>query len=137
MENVLPVIPYNIPMQLDHATIVTPQLETMRDFFCRIAGLAVGERPPFSFGGYWLYQDGKPVIHLIQAYSDRPPARPSSRIDHIAFRLQDEAEWQALVGRLEEANVAYQLADVPASGERQLFVMPVPGVAIEFVTAAC
>jgi len=123
-------------MQLDHATIVTPQLEAVRDFFCRIVGLRAGFRPPFDFDGYWLYQGERPVIHLVETRSDRPASRSPSRIDHIAFRIADEAEWQSLLARLDAAQTPYQLAEVPASGERQLFVMPSPGVTVEFVTAA-
>lgn len=120
-------------MQLDHATIVAPQLEAVRKFFCEIVGLSEGKRPPFSFEGYWLYQDGKPVIHLIKTNSERPPVKSPSRIDHIAFRMDDVLEWNALVTRLDTADIEYQQADIPATGERQLFVVPVPGVTIEFV----
>jgi hypothetical protein len=58
------------------------------------------------------------------------------RIDHIAFRLDDDTQWQALLARLEKAGVAYQSADVPLSGEVQLFVALASSVVIEFVTAA-
>jgi catechol 2,3-dioxygenase-like lactoylglutathione lyase family enzyme len=122
-------------MKLDHATVVTPDLEAVRRFFCDIVGLAEGERPPFTFEGYWLYQDGKPIIHLVKARSERPPARSSSRIDHIAFRL-DETEWMALAERLRTNRIDYQQGEVPSTGERQLFVTPAPEVTIEFVTSA-
>lgn len=118
-------------MKLDHATIVTPHLEVVRHFFLHIVGLTEGTRPPFSFEGHWLYQDGKPVIHLIKSYSNHPLAKTPSRIDHIAFRVADETEWSGLVTRLQ--GIASQTAEVPATGERQLFVMLTPGVAIEFV----
>jgi catechol 2,3-dioxygenase-like lactoylglutathione lyase family enzyme len=123
-------------MQLDHATIVTPQLQAVRDFFCEIVGLRVDTRPPFDFDGYWLYQGEHAVIHLIETRSDRPASRSPSRIDHIAFRIANEEEWQALQARLDARQTPYQLAEVPASGERQLFVMPSPGVTVEFVIAA-
>lgn len=122
-------------MKLDHATVVTPHLETVRQFFCRIVGLTDGARPPFSFEGHWLYHDGKPVIHLIKSHSDHPPAKASSRIDHIAFRVEDEVEWNALITRLQTEHIEYRSTSLPATGERQLFVAPTPGVMIEFVTA--
>lgn len=123
-------------MKLDHATIVSPQLASVRQFFCDIVGLVEGERPPFAFEGHWLYQDGVPVIHLIKGNSTEPPVKSSTRLDHIAFRIADNAEWTQLIGRLQDASIVYRATEVPASGERQLFVMPVPGVTIEFVTAA-
>ncbi|HWT70560.1 MAG TPA: VOC family protein [Oxalicibacterium sp.] len=122
-------------MKLDHATIVTPDLDTVRHFFCDIVGLTEGERPPFTFEGHWLYKDGKAIIHLVKARSERPPARSSSRIDHIAFRL-DNAEWTALAARLRTDGIDHQQGEVPGTGEQQLFVTPAPEVTIEFVTAA-
>lgn len=123
-------------MKIDHATIVTPQLEAVRVFFCDIAGLTVGERPPFEFEGYWLYHDGKAVIHLIKTNSDRPLAKSPTRIDHIAFRVENDLEWQKLIARLQAGTFEYHASEVPATSERQLFVVPTPGVMIEFVTAA-
>ncbi|HWU97097.1 MAG TPA: VOC family protein [Oxalicibacterium sp.] len=122
-------------MKLDHATVVTPHLESVRHFFCHIVGLTDGARPPFSFEGHWLYEGGKPVIHLIKSNSDHPPAKSSSRIDHIAFRVETETNWEKLIARLQEDDVEYRATALPATGERQLFVTPTPGVMIEFVTA--
>lgn len=122
-------------MKLDHATVITPHLEEMRHFFCHIVGLTEGERPPFHFDGHWLYHDGKAVIHLVKSNSTHPPAKTPSRIDHIAFRVEDESEWNKLIAKLQTDNIAYQSSEVPATGERQLFVVPTPGVMIEFVTA--
>ncbi|MEM5434895.1 VOC family protein [Paraburkholderia diazotrophica] len=123
-------------MHLDHATIVTPDLDPTRRFFVDVVGLTEKARPPFGVGGYWLYDDGRPVIHLVDSTLPHHSGRTSPRIDHIAFRLDGDDEWQALVARLEAAGVAYQTADVPLSGEVQLFVALAPGVVIEFVTAA-
>ena len=126
-------------MQLDHATIVTADLDTARRFFVDIVGLMDGARPPFSIDGYWLYANGRPVIHLIDATMPAAAGRATPRIDHIAFRLESADEWQALLQRLQAADMPYQLADVPQMGpqpaELQLFVALAPGVVIEFVTA--
>jgi catechol 2,3-dioxygenase-like lactoylglutathione lyase family enzyme len=126
-------------MQLDHATIVTPDLDTARDFFVDIAGLIDGARPPFSVDGYWLYANGRPLIHLIDATVPAITGRAAPRIDHIAFRMESAAEWQALLGRLHAHGVDYQTAHVPLMGpqeaQAQLFVALAPGVVIEFVTA--
>ena len=123
-------------MHLDHATIVTPDLDATRRFFVDVAGLTDGARPPFGVGGHWLYADGRPVIHLVDSTLPYRTGRTSPRIDHIAFRLDDGNAWQALLARLESADVAYQTADVPLSGEVQLFVALASSVAVEFVTAA-
>ncbi|MEM5298015.1 extradiol dioxygenase [Burkholderia sp. JPY481] len=127
-------------MQLDHATIVTAELDSARRFFVDIAGLTDGARPSFSVDGYWLYASGRPLVHLIGAPASGAVGRITPRVDHIAFRLDSAGEWQALLERLDAHYIGYQTAQVPASAaqpaERQLFVALAPGVVIEFVTAA-
>lgn len=126
-------------MQLDHATIVTAELDTARRFFVDVVGLTVGARPPFSIDGYWLYANGRPLIHLVDATVPATAGRAAPRIDHIAFRLDSADEWRALLQRLQVTDTPYQLAEVPPLGpqhaELQLFVALAPGVVIEFVTA--
>ncbi len=122
-------------MHLDHATIVTADLAAARRFFVDVVGLEDGARPPFGIDGYWLYAAGRPVIHLVDATVPAQAGRTSPRIDHVAFRIETVSEWQALLGRMREARVAYQVAEVPLSHELQLFVALAPGVVVEFVTA--
>jgi catechol 2,3-dioxygenase-like lactoylglutathione lyase family enzyme len=122
-------------MNLDHATIVTADLDAAHRFFVDVVGLVDGDRPPFGIHGYWLYAAGRPVVHLVDATVPAYAGRAAPRIDHIAFRLESAAEWQALLQRLRVAEVDYQLAEVPLAGELQLFVALAPGVVVEFVTA--
>ena len=122
-------------MHLDHATIVTAELDTARRFFVDVVGLVDGVRPPFGIRGHWLYAAGRPVVHLVDATVPARAGRAAPRIDHIAFRIETTAEWQALLGRLHAAGVGYQLAEVPLAAELQLFVALAPGVVVEFVTA--
>lgn len=122
-------------MHLDHATIVTADLAAARRFFVDVAGLEEGARPPFGIDGHWFYAAGRPVIHLINATAPAQAGRTAPRIDHIAFRIETADEWQALLVRMREARVAYQIAEVPLSHELQLFVALAPGVVVEFVTA--
>ncbi|GGI18738.1 extradiol dioxygenase [Oxalicibacterium faecigallinarum] len=120
-------------MKLDHATIATPHLDTMRDFLCNIASLTIGPRPAFSFDGLWLYHDDKAVIHLIKTKTEVPPVK-SSRIDHIAFRVESIAQWEALIVKLADSGIEHRTTALPDNSELQLFAIPVPGVVIEFVT---
>jgi catechol 2,3-dioxygenase-like lactoylglutathione lyase family enzyme len=121
-------------MKLDHATIVTGDLEAARSFLSSVIGLSEGPRPPFGVGGHWLYANGQPVIHLIEA-ATAPSARPASpRIDHVGLRVNTAQEWSALLERMRLSGVSYQLHEVPLTGERQLFVAMAPGVVIELVT---
>jgi catechol 2,3-dioxygenase-like lactoylglutathione lyase family enzyme len=123
-------------MHLDHATIVTPDLDGAKRFFVDIAGLTEGARPPFRVDGFWLYADGRPVIHLIEATLPGQSGRAVPRIDHIAFRIDSRDAWRALLQRMNAAGVAHQLSEVPLTNEAQVFVTLAPGVVVEFVTAA-
>jgi catechol 2,3-dioxygenase-like lactoylglutathione lyase family enzyme len=120
-------------MKLDHATIVTGNLEVARRFLCSIIGLSEGPRPPFGVRGYWLYASGQPVIHLIEAGTALPARAASPRIDHVGLRI-DAREWSGLLERLRLSGVPFELGEVPLTGERQVFVAMAPGVVIELVT---
>ncbi|MDR5803021.1 MULTISPECIES: VOC family protein [unclassified Caballeronia] len=123
-------------MQLDHVTIVAPDCDSMMRFFVDIAGMSVGPRPPFGVSGYWLYLGARPAVHLIAKGDASVAAHPdATRIDHLALRIDDEAEWRTLIDRLECRGYAYRIAEVPLARERQLFVRLAPGVVVEFVTA--
>ncbi len=122
-------------MDLDHVTIVTPDLEATRRFFVEVAGLEDGPRPPFGFDGYWLYGAGRALLHLVDGSGPSASgARVAPRIDHFALRVAPGAEWAALIGRLDAHGLPYRRADVPASAQRQLFVALAPDLVIEFVT---
>jgi catechol 2,3-dioxygenase-like lactoylglutathione lyase family enzyme len=123
-------------MKLDHATIITRNLEAARSFLCSIIGLSEGPRPPFGVSGYWLYANGQPVVHLLEA--DTTPSarlmRPTApRIDHVGLRVNTTQEWSALLERIRLSGVPYELSEVPLAGERQLFVAMEPGIVIEMV----
>ncbi|CAH2786831.1 MAG: FIG00462264: hypothetical protein [uncultured Caballeronia sp.] len=125
-------------MKLDHVTIVAPDCELIHHFLVDIAGMKVGPRPPFGVGGYWLYLDSVPAVHLIEngsVLASPPGARAATRIDHLALRVQGEAEWQALLARLHEHEIPFSAADVPLAREQQVFVQLAPGVVVEFVTS--
>ena len=122
-------------MQLDHATIVTSDMERARRFFCDVVGLRVGPRPPFRIDGYWLYLNDRAVIHIVAAAVRASAGQAVPRIDHLAMRIDSADEWSALLERLHAHEVAYQLSEVPLSGELQLFVSIAPGVNVEFVIA--
>jgi catechol 2,3-dioxygenase-like lactoylglutathione lyase family enzyme len=122
-------------MKLDHATIVTKDVETMRRFFCAVAGLNEGPRPAFGVNGAWLYANGQPLIHLIEDTVSAPAGSTSSpRIDHVALRVDTPEEWADLLERMRQSRTPFQQGQVQSTGELQLFVRLAPGVTIEFVT---
>lgn len=120
-------------MYLDHANIVTPDLDATVHFFTDVLGFTSGPRPNFQVPGCWLYSDGFPVIHLTQATIALPAGKTSPRIDHVALRVANMAEWTDLLGRLNAHRIDYQLDAHHDDNDIQLWVTLAPGVTIEFI----
>ena len=114
---------------LQHINIRAADVNRTRDFYVRVLGLRVGDRPPFQSTGYWLYLDGQPVIHLVQKTPGEAPSRRSTgAIDHIAFRgVGLESTRDVLV----REGIAFQEKLVPRDNSVQLFVLDPDGVRIE------
>ena len=104
-------------------------LDQLKDFYCDVVGLRVGERPPFPDFGYWLYAGGQPIVHLYQAgpqevrHSDVATA-----FDHVAFDCEDSAAVEAV---LRERAIPYRRALVPATQQVQFFVVDPAGTKVE------
>jgi catechol 2,3-dioxygenase-like lactoylglutathione lyase family enzyme len=123
---------------LEHVTIRCAQMARTRDFYVGLLGLTEGERPQFPFRGHWLYLDGVPVIHLVEA-SDTAgawggrlviptPEEGTGSFDHVAFRGDD---FPAMRSRLEKAGVTFKERVVPGGRLSQLFVPDPEGVLVE------
>jgi catechol 2,3-dioxygenase-like lactoylglutathione lyase family enzyme len=119
-------------MQLDHVTIITPDIGRLRDFFVDIAGMSDGPRPAFGIPGHWLYLDGRAVVHLVAGAALAAGQAPT-RIDHVALRVDSADEWQALQQRLRRSGTPFQAGAISSLRQQQLFVELAPGAAIEFI----
>lgn len=124
---------------LDHCAIRTADLEATRVFYAELLGLEVGPRPDLPVPGYWLYADGRPVVHLIGigagfendvfgAALDAAPAGPSAGVDHLAFRVSGLDELRA---RLRERAVPFRELGIPSLRMHQVFVKDPNGVTAE------
>jgi catechol 2,3-dioxygenase-like lactoylglutathione lyase family enzyme len=120
-------------MNLDHASIVTRDLDGTLRFFQEVAGLTEGPRPPFDVAGHWLYRGGRPLVHIVLATLPAQDGLCAPRIDHVAFRVDSRDEWELLIERLRATATHYSVAEVPQTQQRQLFVRLSPNVAVEFV----
>lgn len=112
---------------LDHINIGTDRLAATTAFFREVLGLTEGWRPNFPFGGVWLYAGETAVVHLVELEAPRGPSRASS-MDHVAFRIDD---YDACLGRLDAAGIAYRTLDIPDTQIRQIFITDLNGVSIE------
>lgn len=120
----------NMPVDaLQHINIRVADANRTRDFYVRVLGLRVGDRPPFESTGYWLYLGAQPVIHLVQKLPHEPASvRNTGAIDHVAFRGVDiEATRQALA----REGIAFEEKIVPRDHSVQLFVLDPNGIRIE------
>jgi catechol 2,3-dioxygenase-like lactoylglutathione lyase family enzyme len=119
---------------LEHALVLTDDLEATRAFYCDVLGFVTGERPPLEFPGYWLYLDGVACVHVAEraayeAQVDRVGLRRAEGpVDHLAFAA---GGYDALVARLRAAGVRAVSNDEPAAGIRQLFLDDPNGVRVE------
>ena len=46
--------------------IRTERVDALAAFYAEILGLRRGPRPPFAFGGAWLYCSDRAVVHLVE-----------------------------------------------------------------------
>jgi catechol 2,3-dioxygenase-like lactoylglutathione lyase family enzyme len=119
---------------LDHALVLTDDVEETKAFYCDVLGFEVGERPPLAFPGYWLTLDGVACLHVAERAAYEAHAAEvglglvDGAIDHLAFAAEGH---DALAARLEAAGVEVVTNEVPAAGIRQLFVADPNGVRIE------
>lgn len=110
-----------------------------RCFYVDALGLEVGARPPLTVPGYWLYADGRPVVHRIECgaryatdvfgqpiHALRGPAGPG--VDHLAFRASGLSTLRA---HLTALGIPYRELAMPAADLHQVFVVDPNGVIAE------
>jgi catechol 2,3-dioxygenase-like lactoylglutathione lyase family enzyme len=111
-----------------HINTRSADVERTKDFYVRILGLTVGERPPFASKGYWLYLDGHPVLHLVQRQPGEEPREGSGNLDHLAFECDGlEAMRQVLAAE----GLPFREAVVPRDQTVQIFVRDPDGIQVE------
>ena len=99
----------------DHVNVRTAALDRMIAFYRTILGMEPGERPPFPFGGAWLYCAGRPVVHLVAVA--QAPRTQEPRIEHFAFSAEGLADFLA---HLRRHGIAYEIGLLPAWNVRQV-----------------
>lgn len=104
-------------------------LDELRDFYCEVVGLEVGDRPPFRSFGYWLYAGGQAVLHLSESRpSENRPAQPVGTFDHAAFRCGGREGYEQ---ELTRRGIPYRTALVPETQLVQLFFSDPAGNGVE------
>jgi catechol 2,3-dioxygenase-like lactoylglutathione lyase family enzyme len=114
---------------LDHVNIRTGRVDALAAFYCEVLGLSRGPRPPFPFGGAWLYCGGKPVVHLVDAGGAAPASFDPNELglSHFAFAGTGMA---AFLARLRQASVPYQVGRLPGLPVVQINLRDLDGNAL-------
>lgn len=115
----------------NHFNLRAPRelLDALRDFYRDVVGLQPGPRPPFRSFGYWLYLGTQPVLHLSEALpAEERVTGVATTFDHVAFTCIERA---AMEERLQHMGVAYEVMQVPATKQVQLFVTDPAGNGVE------
>ncbi|MFT4562163.1 MAG: catechol 2,3-dioxygenase-like lactoylglutathione lyase family enzyme [Gammaproteobacteria bacterium] len=124
---------------LDHFLVYASDLEVTKQFYVDTLGLELGVRPPFGFPGYWLYLEGRAVVHLAgddgtgsyEKYLEKPKIQVgggTGALDHIAFRCGKFEDFRT---KLDSLDVGYTHKVVPEFELQQLFVKDPDGLTIE------
>lgn len=118
---------------LHHYTLrcVPDELPALHDFYTRVVGLTVGDRPEIPAPGYWLYAGGQPIVHLYALLAQAEGAAPvwtTGPLDHIAFRAQG---LDATRQHLAALGMPFDEAPVPGWPLHQVFLRDPKGLKIE------
>lgn len=116
-------------MHIDHINISAPAdlLLKIRGFYCDVLGFEEGFRPKLSKNGFWLYSEGKPIIHLVESNAHHPSDKQGF-FDHFALRASGLAK---VLENLDAAGIRYRLNYMQEIGLSQVFCKDPSGTGVE------
>lgn len=126
---------------IEHYLIAADDMEATKTWYCDVLGMQEGWHPEFNFPVYWLYLDGKDVVHISQSaknatdnqktYLGRTSQNTGAgtgAIDHIAFRANGLAETMA---HLRQLNIDFKERRANGQALYQLFMFDPNGIKVE------
>jgi catechol 2,3-dioxygenase-like lactoylglutathione lyase family enzyme len=125
--------------ELNHFLLVAKDLERTRDFYCKVLGMELAERPDFGFPGYWLKAGGEICVHLASQEPNKirdqfllkkhpKGTKGSGAVDHIAFLAQNPKEVR---NRIQDNKVEMHFRSFPEAKLFQIFLKDPDDVTIE------
>jgi catechol 2,3-dioxygenase-like lactoylglutathione lyase family enzyme len=124
---------------LFHAAIKTAHLEASVNFYTRVLGMTIAQRPDVGFPGAWL-QPAPGTAATIHLYSGAAAEEPGGHvllgagaIDHLSILCQGYHECRQ---RLEDTGLPFREHLIPAAGLWQIFVHDPSGVLLELTFEA-
>lgn len=125
---------------LQHILIQTTDLEGTKDWWVDVLGLEVGPHPDFRVPVYWLYLNGRDVLHVTTggpgisenrkryAGQESEATYGSGVVDHVAFHASGLAGTMA---HLESRGIAFKRRQIAAQNLYQIFLTDPNGVKVE------
>ena len=126
---------------IEHYLISADDMEVTKSWYCSVLGMQEGWHPEFNFPVYWLYLDGKDVVHIGQnatnatenqkAYLGRLSQNTGSgtgAIDHIAFRATGLLE---TIAHLQQHKIDFTERRANGQALYQLFMLDPNGIKVE------
>lgn len=116
-------------MHIEHINISAPAdlLDKLKEFYCFVLDLVEGFRPAFSSKGFWLYAEGKPLVHLTESNNHYSNER-QGYLDHITFQMTGLKEMKH---KLESLGLKYETDHLDEIGMAQLFFKDPSGIGLE------
>ena len=125
----------------EHCLVVTDDMDRTRDWYCAVLGMEEGPHPDFGFPVYWLYLNGRDVVHIgpsadragdnQKAYLGRTSQNSGAgtgAIDHIAFRATG---LKTTMAHLRSRGVEFSERRAGSEALYQLFMLDPNGIKIE------
>ena len=124
---------------LNHYLVVAKDLERTKDFYQKVLGMQLAERPDFGFPGYWLKVGEDICVHLASQEPNEirdtfllkkhpQGTRGSGSVDHIAFLAKDPHEVRS---RIQKNGVEMHFRSFPDARLFQIFLKDPDDVTIE------
>ena len=105
-------------LKLDHINLRTTQLNTMVEWYTRVLGLRVGDRPNFPFPGAWLYAGDTIAVHLVSIDGAAGAGSEKDlKLEHFAFSATGLTEFE---NRLQSMGVPSQRTELRPIGLVQI-----------------
>ncbi|OGA41456.1 MAG: hypothetical protein A3G28_06500 [Betaproteobacteria bacterium RIFCSPLOWO2_12_FULL_68_19] len=125
--------------ELNHYLLVAKDLEKTREFYQKVLGLELAERPDFGFPGYWLKTGEDICVHLASQAPNKirdqfllkkhaKGTRGSGSVDHIAFLAREAEEMRK---RIQKHKVEMHYRSFPDAKLFQIFLKDPDDVTIE------
>lgn len=117
---------------LDHVNIETDDVDRSARFYSEVLGLEEGPRPEFREPGYWMYCEGRPIIHIILRNPENKMLTGSEHaaISHFSMQIED---FDAARARLVEHGIEFRENAPPGTGLKQLFFPDPDEVLVELL----